>query len=103
MIKCGYCEKRIYPDEDGMARHKCKKHLPCGNCGTPLDIEERKSMHEFDGKMFSEELTENIRIIRRETMVEMMDHFFVPFSTPPTKEEFAAYIEENDVTRGSKK
>lgn len=28
MIECGYCQTRIYPDEDGRARHKCSPNSP---------------------------------------------------------------------------
>ena len=33
---------------------------PCGNCGYPLGETEQKSMHEFEGKMYSDKLNENL-------------------------------------------
>jgi len=41
---------------------------PCGNCGYPLDETEQSTMHEFKGKMFSNDLNDNIQSIQHDAI-----------------------------------
>jgi len=64
---------------------------PCGNCGHPLDKTEQHGLHEFAGKMWSSTVNENVKIIKRETVIDLRDSYlkicrdndgFEPLPTP---------------------
>lgn len=59
---------------------------PCGNCDHLLDESEQKGMTEFQGKMYSEALTENTKLIMAQAILDVKDNYIRHYQTTHVNE-----------------